>query len=442
MNQRLSIGSLILACGLLAQCSSSPSNSATYPADLAPVATAMGQMQSQGGTILKNPTLVTITWASDPNAAAFNDFGDKLGASKFWKTATGQYGVGAMTSGAANHVSISTELGASMEAGDIEAWFLSQLTASPSPLPAPDGNTIYVIYASPNTLVTSDGADACLPSAAVSGTLHAAVQMPDQSWVPYVLVDGLCQSTDAIPPSPMLSPKDSSTGQASHDIVEAATNPFGPIGQTNGVEGYDMLHQAWAQLVQNLDTELGDACEAYSDAFEDGATDLLGSDGKPYKIERIWSNTAGAAGHNPCQPQPSTEVYYNVAPIGMETLDLTIDAAQTSVSTYGYSVPMGTTKKFTAQYYSDAPAGFWNVTAYEGTPALKQAASFNPHLTITTIGTSGTNGDFIEVTVTTTAQPTNGNAVVITLESTAPGTTSSGAPLHTTHWMPVLIGTM
>jgi hypothetical protein len=408
MNHRLWAGSLLLTCGTI-HCSSNSSSSASaekYPA----YAPNIGQIQNQGGTVLTSPKIVTITWASDPNAAAFEQFGDKLGASAWWTKVVGQFGVGAATSGAANHVSVAAELPATIEGTDLETWLTTQLTTASSGFPAPDGQTVYVVYISPSTQLTRDGADACL----TSGTTHAQIQMPDNSWVPYVFVDGRCNTS--------LAPLDASTGAASHDIAEAVTNPLSFTSPA--VTGFDTAHLAWGQVVPNNDNEIGDLCELFSDAFYKGPTDL------PFEVQRMWSNTSAAGGHDPCPSLTSTDPYFNVTPLSMEMITVQIGGAATTVTTYGYEIPVGTTKTITAGYYSDQATGYWNVDAIEGTVVTPVTAG--NHLSMTVKGASGLNGDLVEVAVTVNSLPTSGNAHIITLRSTAPG--------HTTHWVPILIG--
>jgi len=391
--------------GGLAHCGSSTSSSGpsgTYPA----FQPNIGQIVNQGGTLLTSPKIVTVTWQSDPNASTFEAFGDKIGASSYWKTAVGQFGVGAATSGTANHVRIAKDLAATIEGTDLETWLLTQLTTASSGFPAPDAQTLYVIYLSPSTELTESGADACLGS----GTTHAQVQMPDNSWVPYVFVDGRCEAS--------LSAVDSTTGQASHEISEAVTNPLSFTSP--GVTGFDPQHQAWAQVADN---EIGDICELFPDAFFKGPTDL------PFELQRLWSNTAAAAGHNPCAPEPS-DPYFNVTPLNMQTVSAQIGNAPMGVMTLGYTIPVGSTSTFTAGYYSDAPTGYWDVKAVEGTFVTPATT---PHLTVSLKGATGLNGDIVEVTVTVNSAPASGNAIVLTLESSAPG--------HTTHWVPILIGT-
>ena len=57
-------------------------NEAGSDASVAPAfAPEMPQIMNQGGALLATPTVVTVTWSSDPNRATYEAFGDAIGAS-------------------------------------------------------------------------------------------------------------------------------------------------------------------------------------------------------------------------------------------------------------------------------------------------------------------------------------------------------------------------
>ena len=66
----------------------------------------MGQLKHNGGSVLKNPVIVTVTWAGDDKADQLEAFGDTVGAGQYWKDVTSEYAVAAATSGDAHHVRI------------------------------------------------------------------------------------------------------------------------------------------------------------------------------------------------------------------------------------------------------------------------------------------------------------------------------------------------
>src|SRR5579859_929576 len=146
MNAQLSfVVAAAIACGPLVACGSSGSGaSPTNPVpdagaaqDAAPEAAAaedsgpprdpgapsttypafkpdFGQIVDNGGLVLTSPTVVAITWDSDPSQASFDQFADTVGETAYWHAACGEYGVGQAACGAVNHVHIKTAAPAMM----------------------------------------------------------------------------------------------------------------------------------------------------------------------------------------------------------------------------------------------------------------------------------------------------------------------------------------
>src|SRR5690348_14174416 len=97
------------------------------------------QVVNSGGAVLTQPKLRIVTFNNDPQAAQLEDFGAKLAASSYWKTATSEYGVGALTVGAPfratttfNPAITDGELAAG-QPSDIETFLLSQLDVATPP---------------------------------------------------------------------------------------------------------------------------------------------------------------------------------------------------------------------------------------------------------------------------------------------------------------------
>jgi hypothetical protein len=368
----------------------------------------IGKIIDQGGMLLTSPKIVTVTWTADPNEAALEDFGDKLGASAYWQEVVSEYGVGPATSGAANHVRVTAPPPATIEVTDLETWFAKQVQdPAKSGWPAWDPQTTYVVYVPTATHLTSGGVDTCQAHA----SLHSEVQVGSQA-VTYVFIDEACNGS--------LSVLDGATSAAAHEIIENVTNPYPYSGKA--YIGFDAAHLAWGLMGGGQDDEIGDICESYTDAVFTGGADL------PYALQRMWSNASASAGHSPCIPQ-SSEPYFNVTPLNQEMLNVTVGIAQTPATALGYRVPVGTSKTFDVAYYSDAPTGLWNLTAVEGDGVTAPTSS---HVTLSVAGGQGANGKDDQVTVTVSSPPDGGTAILVTLVSSAQG--------HTTHYFPILIG--
>lgn len=392
----------LAACGSQSQSTSGGPSTGPYPA-LRP---DIGQIVNRGGMVLESPEIVTVTWTTDANEASLEEFGDKLGASSYWKEVLADYGVGPATSGASRHVRVSTALPAAMEVMDLETWLGQELQNPAGGWPAWDAQTLYVLYVPTTTHLTSGGVDVCGSDAAQ----HSEIMVANHA-VTYVFVDESCNGK--------LSVLDGATRAASHGIIEDVTDPYPYSGAA--FAGFDSAHLAWS-LLEGDENEVGDICKTYSDAVFTGPSDL------PYALQRMWSNKSGGAGHSPCVPQ-SAEPYFNATPVGQETLDVVVGSAQMPVSALGYRIPVGSSKTFDVAYYSDAPTGLWNLTAFEGNGVTAPSAS---HLTLAVAHGTGANGQRDQVTVKVDSAPAAGNAILLTLVSSAQG--------HTTHYFPVLVG--
>jgi hypothetical protein len=400
----------LLLLGFLAAACSSSSSSAPPPGPTSDggafkpaYAPDVGQIVSNGGPVLATPKIVTVTWSADPNAAAIEEFGDKLGASAFWKATVAEYGIGAASSG--SHVRIATPPPATQDASALDAFVIQQLGDPASGWPAPEASSLYVLYIPTATKL------------APSGAFHSEVAVGANPHVAYAVID---ESGDAAITAGK-SAIEIATQTAAHEIAEVATNPH--VFSDLGVVGFDAKHIAWQMSA--ADAELADICEQNPDASFHGDADL------PFTLQRLWSNKSAVAGHNPCIPAPA-EPYYNVTPLDLETVSVVVDTAASAREGWGYRVPIGSQKTIKLGFYSDrAMTTPWTITAVEGNWF---SPSDNHRLTITLGKASGNNGDVGEITVAANPSSTGaGNAVLVTVTAQAPGL----AP----HTVPILIGT-
>jgi hypothetical protein len=147
--------------------------------------------------------------------------------------------------------------------------------------------------------------------------------------------------------------------------------------------------------------ELGDMCALVSDAFYTPAD-------FPYVVQRIWSNQAALAGHDPCQPTPAGQVYFNSAPVLAD--DVTCYYGPDKLTTKGVKIPVGQTKTVEVDLFSDGPtAGPWKVTAVD----LSMG-----HLDLSLDKSGGQNGDKLNLTVHVKSKDPNYGAELFMLRST------------------------
>ena len=372
--------------------------STTYPAfkPLVPI------LQNNGGPVLTNPVIVTVTYSDDPQVALFESFGDSIGTSAYWKAVTAEYGVGPSVSGPSNHVHVPGTPPATMSGRDFRNLVQANAGVAGSGWPAPTDQTIYVLYASPSTKVTSfGGGDIC---ASGVGGYHQSTTAAGVE-VSYAVL-------------PACKGFGNRTSTASHELAEAATDPF---GSSPAFRSFDYL--GWELWLQFND-ENGDACEFFVDSFYTET-----ESGFAYDVQRQWSNDAVKGFHNPCVPAKSG-AYFNTVPLDME--DITVDLSSIGgglEKTKGYHVAVGETKTFPIGLWSDSAADPWSLRVVEGNPTLGPVTT--SHLTVSMDIKSGQNGQKAYVTVTVKSLGDYGSEL-ISVESFRFGGSQA--------YMPILIG--
>jgi hypothetical protein len=366
-----------------------------------------------GGTILSAPKIVTVTWAGDPNADALEAFDDAIGGSTYWQTAVSEYGVGPATSGPTMHVRVTDPPPTTITDNAMEQFIATKVSAAPaSGWPASDSQTIYTVYLSAATTLTSaqDGTDECNNFDAYHGEVRVSAALPH---VVFAIIVQKCHDTQ--------SALEYSTQSGSHELAEAATDPH-PYTDV-GLSGFDPDHLSW-ELFNLRDDENGDACEYYDDAYYTETGSLS------YSVQRLWSDRSAAAGHNPCVPQANP--YYSVTAVDTEEIMVIPPDNTTSQKTHGFHVPVGAQKSFTVGFYSDAPLpgpdNGWDIEAVEGDASITPPPG---NMTLSLDKTHGKNGDTAQVTVTINALG-KGNAQLLTIISKR-----KDLPHH---YMPILIG--
>ncbi|MFI5300676.1 MAG: hypothetical protein ACHREM_21550 [Polyangiales bacterium] len=401
---------------------------APYPAFSIAAPTAI----NAGGPVLSKPTIVTITWAGDDLVTELEGFGDEIGGTKYWAETTSEYGVGPATSGPKNHVRLPTKI---TTITDVEAEALVVKSASDpkaSGWPAPTPDTLYFLYFSQGVSFMITGGDPTIPPAEACasgiGGYHSDVKLTDGTRVAYAVVP---RCTFATLP---LGFQDTTTSSASHEIAEAATDPFS--GAETAYSGFDDRDLAWTawQLAQ---TEIGDDCEFFP------SSDIVDPE-THYEVQALWSNKSFLAGHAGCVPAAAAP-YFNVTP-----LNLSLHAVHAGLPGLGAHVyeartihiPYATTGILEIGFYSDAPRGDWTLTAVEGNTLPGTAAAIggsgsgaayaDGNLTISIDHPTGKNGDKASVSITVHGIDTMLGANLLTLVSTDVAT-------GVVHYFPVIV---
>jgi hypothetical protein len=337
-----------------------------------------------GAPILAATKVVTITFAADANAAQLESFGAAVAATPWWDTVRAGYcepssstcvGDGPAGASVELKTAAATSYTDSFQGkGSTFQQFLSQEITSGA-LPKPDASTLYLFYVPQTTTITVDGDTTCNT---IDG-YHNWMTVGSQPAVYAVVAE--C----APYPGGTLDTVQMATLTASHEIAEAATNPEF-TANTAGFQLDDNDPNNWGWLDVQFGGEVGDMCQDYFGLGQDETTE------GGFSVQRIWSATSAAAGHDPCVPIPAGEVYFNAAPTKPR-----------------FVLDVGQTVTFEVDAFSEAPMSDWVLTAMDATDPKKTYLTFSIQGG-TSDGDAGArttvnNGAKVQVSMTLIADP-------------------------------------
>jgi hypothetical protein len=237
------------------------------------------QIIDHGGPVLAHPNLVTVTFAGYRFASKVQAFGDFLVGSNWLASAGAEYGVGDGTHVA--RVMLDEVAPAVVTAADIRRLLVARIDAGV--LPAGD-DFLYVVYFPASTEVDMFAGDG---SCAAGYGYHEGVLTAAHRFAYAAIPD--CSAFD-----PHIAYESILFPDASHEIIEAATNPF-PIDDPAYWLGAPS--DPWSQF----GGEVADACAGLN--VEEGG----------FALTRVYSNAAAQRGDDPCQPAGG-EVYFGASP--------------------------------------------------------------------------------------------------------------------------------
>ncbi|HEX4512798.1 MAG TPA: hypothetical protein VH054_04655 [Polyangiaceae bacterium] len=326
------------------------------------------QVQDFGGAVLAAPNVIPIFFQNDPAQTDVETFLGQLASSTFWSSTMSEYEVGALT--IAKSVVVTDTPPPTITSAKIESWLDGYLDGTHAEFPAIATNNVYVVFYPSQTTIQ----DNVVGTGCVSyGGYHDESQNASKQSFVYAVMPR-CSTFG------YLSGLDALTGPLSHEIEEAATDPH-PQTDT-AYAAADPDHMVWNLAPLG---ELGDMCAYEPQSFQK----LVGS----YMVQRLWSNTAAKAGHDPCAPALATP-YYNAAPVMNDVV--TLDYYGQNVTTKGVQITVGDKKTVDVQLFSDAPAADWSVTAVDET----YGTSDPKQLDFTWDAQTGNNGDTLHMTIT------------------------------------------
>jgi hypothetical protein len=328
--------------------------------------------------VLGTPKIVPVFFTGDADADTLGKFLTALPASSYWKEVSATYGVGATTVAAPIVVS-DTPAPTSIADAEVKTWLAAHLDGSHADWGSPDASAIYAIFYPATTTFTIQGATSCKSIGAYHSTTKVGATNATYG------VIGRCTSFAG------MTGLDVVTAGASHELVEAATDPLNDANQ-GAYTIVDDDHFVWEVAPG---AEVVDMCDNFSGVYVKPPD--LG-----FMVERVWSNAAAAAGHHPCIPAVAGEVYFNAVPKLDESVSFLAGAEQ---ATKGVTVPLGKSKTIDVALLSDGPTGAFTVEA-------KTLLETTPSLAFAWDRASGKNGDVLKLTITRKANGDFGGTVV------------------------------
>jgi hypothetical protein len=359
---------------------------------------AMPQVANSGGPVLTKPKVVPVFFPGFAYRTEILDFLSKLGKSAYWKAVSDEYGVGAIE--ALPPIDATDAPPATLPDSAIQTWLQSRFDGTHPEFGANaiEGAVYALYYPSTTTIYLGNVPNPDAGTSTDGGTHRGGgSQASCRSFGGYhgdLKINGAGASYAVVPQCASFGPlngADVVTGTSSHELIEAATDPF-PMS----APAYSMIdddHVVWTFVLGA--GEVGDMCAQYDDSFY--KDNEIG-----YTVQRSWSNAAAKAGSEPCVPAlAGASAYFNAAP------ELTDNLQTAFGTTKGVKVPVGTTKSIDLDLFSSAAtSGPWTVTVTaigSGSGGGGSGGTSTPPVTFALDKSEGVNGDKISLSITSTA---------------------------------------
>ncbi len=366
----------------------------TSDAPFEAAAHALALINGNGGPVLAHPTIVTVTYANDPQRVAAEQTSSYLATSPWLSAVGAEYGVGlginvnlelpgsapttiedsaiqalvqslvvSMMAPDPDGGVTATEVSGSLDGGTVDGgpdgW--NGLGDSGPPVRMPDA--IYMMFFPSTTAVTWNGVNMCSFS---GGGYHGqtALQAGGQAFAYAVITECASGGVNFIT-------------AVSHELIEAATDP------SLGDPAYYLTdpYSPWA----TVGGEVGDLCSFLAPQWSEGG--FAG-------IQRVYSNASAKAGGDPCLP--SSAPYYGT--------DVEPPSAQ--------ALAAGTSMVYGVNGWSTGPVGNWKLSTsiYTASPS-----GFQP--TVSLSATSMNNGGVATLTVGVQSGAASGSYSLLLLYS-------------------------
>ncbi|MEO8801292.1 MAG: hypothetical protein ABI551_25595 [Polyangiaceae bacterium] len=325
-----------------------------------------------GGPVLHAMHVVTITVDGDTMRDDLERFGQVITKTPWWDAVRADYCdssggcVGQGDAGPVVHLApadlpSTSFTDSSQGQGSTLQDYLTSLINS-GKVEAPGVDTLYAFYFPSATYsITLDGSGSC----SSFGGYHNSYSYPGNAVAGDGGIGGVTVQYAVVP---RCGDEEETTVAASHEFIEAATDPH--VGSQNTI-AYYMTNLAWS--IEG--GEVGDVCVGRNDEYQESG----------FAVQRSWSNTAAKASHDPCVPAPANEAYFNTA---YSTNSLA-------------SMKVGDTKTIQLTAFSDAPTDDWTLRATDYAQQYGGTASLDIQLDKPTAN----NGTKINMTIKVLAAP-------------------------------------
>ncbi len=254
-----------------------------FDAGAMPSVLALPQVMNGGGPVLEAATMVSVTFPGDTDADELDDFVASVGCSAYWSAVTADYGVGPAVAGPAAR--LTEQAPGSIDDAQIKTWLVEKIEGGDPRFPRPAPETVYIIWYPVETTVTRGSDVSCV----AFGGYHDSDALTDGTPFSYVVMPR-CTTGDAGVPA------DALTAPASHEILEACTDP-----EWSSRPAYELTDTNHPGPVFGIGSEIADMCEL---------TGGLKLADFPWPVAKAWSNRSAWAADDPCAPAPGTDYVY------------------------------------------------------------------------------------------------------------------------------------
>jgi hypothetical protein len=328
---------------------------------------AMPQVVKLKGPVLKTPKVQAVIYSSEPKASDIDAFLQEMKTTTYWSETTSEYGVGPLT--ILPTIKRPEAPPTHLEDSDIQSDLSANLGGSSPAWGAVDPNAIYLFILPPKTIIDAFG-NCCSDF----DGYHEEAMVGAVS-VAYAVVCSCGGKFDG----PGVSDVQQVTIAASHELVEAATDPFPDNNPAYGQT--DLADIAWTLASGG---ELADLCEFNRNSF-------LVPPGSKYMVQQSWSNAAAAAGDDPCVPVANKDPYFAAIAVMKDTFNISGIPGKTT----GVKLMAGQSATVDVQLFSNGPTKPFKVTPHD----ISDLIGGSPNLAMSLDKNTGVNGDILKLSI-------------------------------------------